>query len=240
MDPENGGGAFRGPPFGPPLGPPRAPENHGNRKNHKNHQKSWNSMKFMDFHEIYRNFMKFHENHDILVKWRPLRPHGRNHWYSLGFPWCFWGPPGWKMHNFTWFQHFHGKSWNFIKSVYFTIKHVFYWFTAFRGARTLKKHQWSLRNINGFSHGGGSTYILLKIHHFPKNSRNFVNFHEFPWKPHIFHKMGARPPPWWKPLIFLREFWCFWRVRAPQNWENPENPRFYGKMQNPWSFPHFH
>ena len=88
------------------------------------------------------------------------------------------------------------------------LKHVFYWFIAFWGARTLKKHQWSLRNINGFSHGGGSTYILLKIHNFPKNSRNFVNFHEFPWKSHIFHKMGARPPPWWKPLIFPRDFFC--------------------------------
>ena len=64
-----------------------------------------------------------------------------------------------------------------------------------------------------------------------------MNFHEFPWKSHIFHKMGARPPPWWKPLIFLREFWCFWRVRAPQNGENPENPRFYGKSAK---FPIFH
>ena len=64
--------------------------------------------------------------------------------------------------------------------------------------------------------------------------------------------MGAHPPPWWKPLIFLREFWCLWRVRAPQNWENPENQRFYGKsakflilpaffIKNPeiCDFPHF-
>ena len=38
--------------------------------------------------------------------------------------------------------------------------------------------------------------------------------------------MDARPPPWWKSLIFLREFWCFWRVRAPQNAENPWNSMF--------------
>jgi len=51
--------------------------------------------------------------------------------------------------------------------------------------------------------------------------------------------MGARPPPWWKPLIFLREFWCFWRVRAPQNGENPENQRFYGKSAKFPIFPAF-
>ena len=56
-----------------------------------------------------------------------------------------------------------------------------------------------------------------------------MKIHEFPWESLIFHKMDARPPPWWKPLIFLREFWCFWRVRAPQNAENPWIPCFYGK-----------
>ena len=53
-----------------------------------------------------------------------------------------------------------------------------------------------------------------------------MKIHEFPWESLIFHKMDARPPPWWKPLIFPREFWCFWRVRAPQNAENPWNSIF--------------
>ena len=38
--------------------------------------KSWNSMEFVDFHEFYGDFVGFHENHNIFVKWTPLRPHG--------------------------------------------------------------------------------------------------------------------------------------------------------------------
>ena len=40
--------------------------------------------KSMEFHENTTNSAKFHEFHAFFVKWRPRRPHGWNHWYSLG------------------------------------------------------------------------------------------------------------------------------------------------------------
>ncbi len=40
--------------------------------------------KSMEFHEKTMISAKFREFHAFFVKWRPRRPHGWNHWYSLG------------------------------------------------------------------------------------------------------------------------------------------------------------
>jgi len=48
-----------------------------------------------------------------------------------------------------------------IGNLHFSHKNMeFHGFSAFWGARTLQKHQNSLRNINGFHHGGGRASIL--------------------------------------------------------------------------------
>ena len=167
------------------------PQNHDNRK------WSWNSIEFTELHEIYWNSMQFHEVHNFLVKWWPLRPLGWKHWCSQGMLGGFGGPLDWKMRKVTWFQYFHGKVWEFTKFRYFTRKTCFCGISAFLAARAPQNHQYSLRNINDFNHGGARAPIYRKVVNFTEFNKLYWNFMKFPGI-HIFlvKRRPFRPHGW--------------------------------------------
>ena len=61
-----------------------------------------------------------------------------------------------KSHNFSIFM----KMWKFTKFRYFTRKTCFCGISAFLAARAPQNHQYPLRNVNDFNHGGARAPIL--------------------------------------------------------------------------------
>ena len=116
----------------------------------------------------------------------------------------------WKVQNFQCFLHFHKNPGNM-------------WFSACLRA-TPPKHQYSLRNINGFKHvmkpQNHGNRKNMKFHENHGFSCNLLKFHEIPWNSHFLCYMGASTPPWLKTLIFLRDYWWFRRHHRLENTES--------------------
>ena len=126
-------------------------------------------MKFHDFHGI-SWFLRFPWFCGFMTCLKPL--------IFLREYWCFGGVARRHAENHT-FPGFLWKIQEILGILHFSHKNMgSHGFSAFWGARTLQKHQNSLRNINGFHHGGGRAPILWKCVIFTGihgNSQNSLN-----------------------------------------------------------------